>query len=616
VQSYLLSFGIGFAASVVLTFLVREAARRRGLVAKPRADRWHTKPTALLGGIGIYLAFVVTFLIQRPSAALSGETILLVCATGMFVLGLVDDVVHLKPYAKLVGQIVCAAALSRYGLRLHWVASPVLDQAITIFWLVGLTNAVNLLDNLDGAAAGIAAIASAFLIYFCDQSGNTHLAGMVAGFSGAVTGFLVFNFNPASIFMGDCGSLFIGFFLAGVTMVNNETGPDAPIGRNVLAVLFVPVLLLLIPILDTTLVTISRKLHGRPVSQGGRDHTTHRLVALGLSDRAAALTLWFLAAASGGVAMMVQSISWFVSIFLVVTFGFALLFFLIFLGRVKVYEPVEDESAVKGKPLLPTFAAFAHKRRLFEVVNDLVLIVLCYYGGFLVRFDGKLPDPFFGRFLLALPVVIAVQLGAFLIFGLYRGMWRYTSLSDLPRLVRSIGGGWIASMVVIVLMFGLDGFSRAALIADGVFLFFAVATSRIAIRLVHMWFVRLQPRPDARKVLIYGAGDGGELLVRELQNNRELGLRPVGFLDDDPQKHGRVIHGVPVLGPVTSLRDLAEDREVEEILLSTGKLTPEARKTFESSCKATGLKTRRMKITLEPALDSSNTALERTNPGV
>jgi UDP-GlcNAc:undecaprenyl-phosphate/decaprenyl-phosphate GlcNAc-1-phosphate transferase len=613
VHSYLFSFASAFVVSVILTVVVRAAVRRRGLVARPRADRWHTRPTALLGGIAIYGAFLIAFLIQQPTS-LSGEVLLLLCATGMFVLGLVDDLVHLKPYAKLVGQIICAAALSRFGLRLHWVSSPVIDQAITIFWLVGVTNALNLLDNLDGAAAGVAAIASAFLIYFCDAAGNPHLAALVAGFCGAVTGFLVFNVNPASIFMGDCGSLFIGFFLAGVAMINSEVGPDTPIGRNVVAVLFVPVLLLLIPILDTTLVTISRKLHGRPVSQGGRDHTSHRLVALGMSDRGAALTLWILAAASGLVAVMVQSISWFVAIFLIVLFGFALLFFAIFLGRVKVYELVEDEAEVKGKPLLPTIAAFAYKRRAFEVMNDLVLIVICYYGGFLLRFDGKLPEPFFHRFVQAMPVVIAVQIGCLLFFGLYRGLWRYTSMHDLPRLFRSVGGAWLASMAILALMFGLEGFSRAALIADGVFLFFAVVTSRIAVRLVHIWLVRLLPRPDARRVLIYGAGDGGELLVRELQNNVGLGLVPIGFLDDDPQKHGRVIHGVPVLGTMSSLGDLVAARGVEEVLVSTSKLTVEARRAFETSCRSVGLRTRRMKITLEPDLESSSTALESSNP--
>src|SRR4029450_13517923 len=153
-------------------------------------------------------------------------------------------------------------------------------QALTIFWLVGITNAINLLDNLDGLAGGAAARAPLSLVSFCHAANAPALASTTAAFAGAVVGFLVFNFNPASIFMGDCGSLFLGFFLGGVALVNQQPG----IRRNVITILTIPVLLLLIPIIDTSLVTLSRKLAGRPVSQGGRDHTSHRLAAALAAD--------------------------------------------------------------------------------------------------------------------------------------------------------------------------------------------------------------------------------------------------------------------------------------------------------------------------------------------
>ncbi len=152
----------------------------------------------------------------------------MLCSAGMFVLGLVDDMFGLKPYSKLVGQIVFSTAFTLFGVRLQWLESPVLDQALTIFWLVGITNAVNLLDNLDGLAGGVAAIASAYLVYFCHASGQHEAAALSAIFCGAVVGFLFFNFNPASIFMGDCGSLFLGFFLGGLTLVSNQV--EAPRG--------------------------------------------------------------------------------------------------------------------------------------------------------------------------------------------------------------------------------------------------------------------------------------------------------------------------------------------------------------------------------------------------
>ncbi len=240
--------------------------------------------------------------------------------------------------------------------------------------------------------------------------------------------------------------------------------------------LAIPVLLLLIPIVDTTLVTISRKFHGRPVSQGGRDHTSHRLVALGLSERTAALVLWVLSAASGGVAVLVSQLEWPVAVLLVPVFGIVLLFFLVFLGRVKVYErvvtPVEGSApeGIANRAFLPTLTDFAYKRRVFEVLHDLLLIVLAYYAAFLLRFDGELVEPFYSRVLASLPVVILVQVSAFLALGLYRGLWRYTSMSDLTTLLRAVGGGWLATVVALYLVFRLDGFSRGVLVMDGILL--------------------------------------------------------------------------------------------------------------------------------------------------
>jgi UDP-GlcNAc:undecaprenyl-phosphate GlcNAc-1-phosphate transferase len=594
VTRYGLSFGIALAASLVLTLIVRTLARRFGMVARPRADRWHKKPTALLGGIGIYGGFITAYLIRRP-AEVHGNVLLLACASAIFGLGIVDDLVQLKPYTKLVGQIVAATVLTMFGLRLNWLPWPIADYALTIFWLVGITNALNLLDNIDGLAGGVAAIAAAYLVYFCHVEGQTGAALLAASFCGATIGFLVFNVNPASIFMGDCGSLFLGFTLGGVALVNNQSG----LRRNVLAVLTVPVLLLLIPIIDTTLVTFLRKFHGRSVSQGGRDHTSHRLVALGLSERGAAFTLWALAAVSGGLAVVVRNFTWPVVALLVPVFGMMMLFFFVFVGRVKVYAPVENAAEVRGRALLPTLADFSYKRRVFEVLNDLVLVVLAYYAAYLLRFDGEIVRPFYLHFTSSLPIVIVCQLAAFLALGLYRGLWRYTSMSDLPTLMKAVGGAWIASTLAVVFIFRFDGWSRGVLVMDGVLLFLGVAGSRIVFRLLRTWMLRFHQTPDAKRVLIYGAGDGGELLLRELLNNRDLGLLPVGFVDDDPQKQGRMIHGVKVLGPLDKLEELAGREKVEQLVVSTSKLDAERSAQVDQLCAIAGVQCRRMRIALE-----------------
>ncbi|HXU81705.1 MAG TPA: hypothetical protein VN914_09930 [Polyangia bacterium] len=593
-RDYVISLALGFGLSLPLTWVVRALARKLGLVARPRADRWHRQPTALFGGVGIAIAFLITYVVTRAPGE-TGDLLLVLCAAGMFVVGLVDDRITLKPYAKLVAQIVLSTILTMSGRRLHWLVSPVLDQALTIFWLVGITNAINLLDNLDGLAAGVAAIAAAFLVYFCHASGQHAEAMLAAAFCGAVLGFLVFNFNPASIFMGDCGSLFLGFFLGGLASVTPAVGSR----QNVLVVLWMPVLLLLIPILDTTLVTISRKVHGRPVSQGGRDHTSHRLVALGLSDRAAALVLWSLSAAAGGLAVLLRQLALPVVVLVVPAFGMALLLFLVFIGRVKVYEPVGAESESRGRALLPTLADFAYKRRIFEVLNDLAIIVLAYYAAFLLRFDGALPREEYSQFLSSLPLLISVQAVVLLALGLYRGLWRYTSMSDVATLIKAVGGAWVASVVTLALIYRLEGFSRGVLLMDAVLLLVGVTGSRVFFRLLRTYIERFREHPEARKALIYGAGDGGELLARELLNNRTLGLYPVGFLDDDPNKHGRVIHGLRVLGNLERLTEMTSSDGIEEVVVSTTKIDSERFAALGLISQKTGIRTRRMRIALE-----------------
>ncbi|MEO6951506.1 MAG: hypothetical protein ABI321_06825 [Polyangia bacterium] len=592
---YALSFALAFAISIAATFAVRSVARRLGLVAKPRADRWHKKPTSLFGGVAIFFAFVAAYALRR-TGDISGDLLLLGCSGGMFLVGFVDDFVQLKPYSKLVGQIVFATIFTMFGMRLHWLRAVPLDQALTIFWLVGITNAINLLDNLDGLAAGVSTIAALYLVYFCHAAGAPTVAVMAAAFAGALVGFLVFNFNPASIFMGDCGSLFIGFFLGGVSLIDNQVA----MRRNIISILTLPVLLLLIPIIDTTLVTVSRKLAGRSVSQGGRDHTSHRLVALGLSERAAALTLWLFAAVSGGVAVMVRSYPWQVGALIVPAFGLVLGFFAVYLGRVRVYEPVDDESESKGRALIPTLADFSYKRRVFEVLHDVLIICLSYYAAFLLRFDGQLHEPYYARFVQSLPVVLVVQLSALLGLGMYRGLWRYTSLHDLPILIRSTVGASIATLLTIGLVWRFDGFSRGALIMDGIILGVALTATRISFRLIRVWLLRFSPASlDGRRVLIYGAGDGGELLLRELQNNRGLNMLAVGFVDDDLSKRGRVIHGVKVLGPADELKKMAGSQQIDELVISMGKLAEEKVSHITQLCGDAGIQVRRLRIAFD-----------------
>src|SRR5437867_10728515 len=336
-------FLVALALSLVLVPICRLAALRFGHVARPREDRWNRRPVAMFGGVGIAL---VCFSCAWLFGVARESPVLVTTCAAIFFTGLVDDVLSLKPSTKLIAQIALASVLVFFGYRLNWLQSMTLDSLLTLFWIVGLTNAFNLLDNMDGLCAGIALIVgSALLIDLLPGATGTHAfaaAGYLAILLGATGGFLVYNLHPASIFMGDSGSLLLGFSFAAVTL---SSGRAAPGRSDVLSIVAAPVLVLLIPILDTTLVTLSRWVSGRRASQGGRDHSSHRLVAIGLSERRAVAFLWLLAAVGGGLGVALdhyrQSLS---TLAIAFTFVLGMVLLAAYLAGIRVYEHEEVQQ--------------------------------------------------------------------------------------------------------------------------------------------------------------------------------------------------------------------------------------------------------------------------------
>lgn len=600
----LLPVALAFALALVLTPLVRIFARRTGMVAKPKIDRWHKKPTAMLGGVVIWLAVVVSYALfmrhptligfARNDEMVSYGWVIISASTFLFLVGLTDDLLHAKPYQKLIGQIMGSAFVVYYGLSLPWTSSHPVNIGLTIFWLIGITNAVNLLDNMDGLAAGIAVIGSAFLAVSFLATGQTNEAVMLLTFAGALLGFLIYNSNPASIFMGDCGSLFVGFFLASSALVNVQGGRS----RSFLPVLAVPILVLFIPIFDTTFVTILRKFSGRAASQGGRDHTSHRLVALGMSERHAVWMLYGFAALSGVLALVVQRVKIDVSLAAIAGFTILLTLIGVYLGGVKVYDETEEAQALRDNSVYAFLIDVSYKRRIFEVLLDVVLVMLAYWSAYAIKFGAFSGSPAWQLFLRTLPILVFMKMAAFLGMGVYRGLWRYTSLDDLVVFAKAVVLSSVASVLAVLFVFRFEGFSRTAFVLDGMLMFMFLAGSRLAFRL----FRRMMPvskNLDGRRVFIYGAGDGGELLLRELQNNRDLCYSPIGFLDDDPGKKGKVIHGLKVFGGNGDLTTVCKEYQVSELLISSSKMPEERVKEILRRCKEAEITVKQMRITIE-----------------
>ena len=596
----LLPVVLSFAGTLVLTPVVRALARRRGVVARPKSDRWHKKPTALLGGGAI---FIVVAAVNLALVPLTPQARVVLCAGAfLFLVGLIDDFFNLKPYQKLSGQIMGAAAVVWCGLTLPWTGSPPVNMAITLFWLIGITNAVNLLDNMDGLAAGIAAIASTFLALNFLGNAQAAEALMLAVFGAGLLGFLVYNSNPASIFMGDCGSMFIGFFLAGSALLNPTGGRS----RSLLPVLAVPVLILFIPIFDTLLVTILRKLAGRSVARGGRDHTSHRLVALGLSERRAVWMLYALAAVSGFLGLLVRDLALDYSLAAVLGYVLLLTFVGVHLGSVKVYDEAEVRTA-RAKPLVAFLVDLSYKRRVFEVLLDVVLIALSYYLAYAAVFGHLTGDEPLRRFLLAVPVLVSVKLLTFLGMGVYRGLWRYVSIDDVIVFAKAVVAASVVSALALLFAFHFEGFSRVVFILDGLILLVLLTGSRLTFRL----FRELLPAPgtsSGHRVLIYGAGDVGELLARELLNNASLQCTPVGFADDDPLKKGKIIHGLRVFGGNGSFLTICGQHAIDEVLISSMKFTPERLEEIARECTTLSLPLRRMRFQIEALDDGTGSA--------
>ena len=589
------AFLIALIASLVLVPVCRLVALRLGFVAAPRADRWHRRPIALLGGVAIGVSLFLQAIVVGDVTQLG---VLLSSAAVIFAMGLADDIWSLKPATKLVIEIGVASMFLFFGYHLNWVHSVTIDWMLTLVWIVGVTNAFNLLDNMDGLCAGVAVIAGfAFLVAalpVTPGSPEFFQVRYLAGLLGAVSGFLVYNVAPASIFMGDSGSLLIGVSLAGLTLTLGSTQTG---GRSVLSVVAVPVLVLLIPIFDTTFVTISRMLSNRPTSVGGRDHSSHRLVTIGLSERSAVMLIWTLAATGGtiGVALQHSETWWSIAAAL---FLVGMTIFAIYLGGIRVYE-TSDRAALERGGLTPIVVDFVYKRRVAEVLLDFVLVTVSFYSAYRLKFDFIEFAGMFVSFQTMLPIVVAVQLLAFFAFGVYRGVWRHFSSADALAIAKGAIAGAVISGLVGTFVFNSG--SRTVFVIYAIVVVLMVIGSRASFGLMSDSLQRR--RQTGRRVVIYGAGDGGVMAVRELMNDAGHNVRIVGFIDDDPRKRRNRVRGYPVLGTFERLSDLVASGAVDGVVVSIRHLHEERLRTLEALCMRHGIPLSRLTVGLRPLVE-------------
>jgi UDP-GlcNAc:undecaprenyl-phosphate GlcNAc-1-phosphate transferase len=298
--SLLLIAASALLLAISVTPLMRRLALQTGTVDKPAARKIHANPVPLLGGAAIYVAFILVLVFFGDRDYVNQVVGIFVGATLMSFMGVADDRWGLGSYVKLAGQLLAAGILVYTGVQIR-IFGGWLDVTLTMLWVVAITNAFNLLDNMDGLSGGVAMIASTYFLLLAAMSDQYLVGALAAALAGACAGFLFYNWNPAHIFMGDAGSLFLGFMLAAVSIKLRFPA------NSYVVTWMIPILVLALPIFDTTLVFISRLRRGKnPLTTPGKDHLSHRLAYLLGSRREAVLVCYLISGAVGLAAVYVS----------------------------------------------------------------------------------------------------------------------------------------------------------------------------------------------------------------------------------------------------------------------------------------------------------------------
>lgn len=340
---YVWAFVIAFVITFAITPLIKRLAIQIGAVDKPDARKVHHGMMPRLGGLAIFIGYMasVLYTVQDVKSILG----LILGSIVLVGVGIWDDVKQIGPKTKLTGQIIAAVIIVLFGNQVEFITNPwghvwylgYLGIPLTVFWIVGFTNIVNLIDGLDGLAAGISLISCLAIFTLLWQMGQVDLACIALALAGGAGGFLKYNFNPAKIFMGDTGSMLLGYTMATISIMGAVKTAAA-------ISLVVPIVVLGLPILDTTFAIIRRKINGRPVFKPDKGHVHHRLLALGLSQKQAVLLMYAVTAALGYVAILLAKVNWLVGVALVAAILCVCVFIATKLGMIAKDEVINKEQ--------------------------------------------------------------------------------------------------------------------------------------------------------------------------------------------------------------------------------------------------------------------------------
>lgn len=618
----LFALACSYGLTAGLCWLIPRLHRAQGTEAPVRSGS--TIPR--FGGIAVAMAVVIAGVtasavlrVVDPGLTIDSNRWLPVL-NGFFIIflgAILDDARCLPPWAKFIFQAAGATVAIWLGIRIDEISLfggssyhlGVLALPLTYLWIVGLTNAYNLVDGLDGLAAGLGAIAAGTSVVLFLMRGNYEDAALLGIMFGALVGFLPHNFNPARIYLGDAGSQLIGFMMAVTAIQGTQKQQMA------LAVV-IPLLVFGLPILDTMIQMIRRfsgglEKHGamnlvaryrmaaRLMFVSDKEHIHHRLLALGLPHRHTVLALYAVGLLLSALAMISVMAQYRNAGLILATVGFATAIGISKLGY-------SDVGVVRIGWAMRWFDQMKIDRTFFFGFLDLFLIGSAYWASYALIYGLGYSFAVHQWHLEMFPVVMIVQFAVFYAVGLYRGVWRAIGARDLLRVGVAVCMGGVLSYSLVVISDPPAG-TGAVFMLDVLGLGWLMGGVRSAYRVVGIY----RPRPrNAQAALIYGAGFGGELVLREVQQNTARGLNPVGFIDDDIDYRDRVINGVPVLGSSQDLPAILDRQLIEVVIISSGKIGGSALRRVVHACRKKGVIVLRSEFQFRPVTLEQMTGAE------
>lgn len=620
---YVLLLCVSCAFSLALTPLVRWIAVRIGAVDVPDERKTHERPIPRLGGVAIFAAFNLTMLlfispfgiVNDPFMHLANHwwTGFLVASVVVIGVGMVDDMRSLSVRVKFLIQLVAALVAVCHGYKIEQIGLPggvllnlgLWSIPVTIFWIVGITNAFNLIDGLDGLASGVALISTLTLAGVALLNQHIELALISSALAGSVLGFMRYNFRPASIFLGDSGSLFLGFTLAVMSITSAYKA-------SATASILIPLLAFGLPIMDTALAMMRRflrvahvvdtskqgklrffYLRGRSVFEADRDHVHHRLVQLGINHRNAVLILYGVSAAAGCAALMVSAMHD-VNTALVLLVGGGTAY--VAIQKLRYHEL----QLLRRGVFLPAMKQRVMGYESFQILVDMSIVSSAYYLAWLIHGEGAFEVSRKASFIRSFPLLLLSQLAVFYMTGLYRITWQHAGIPDLLRVVRSVVLGFMAGVTVIYYL--LPGsFNLSVLIIHFFVMSLFMMGARFSVRVLDYYAQR--DTTGAKRMLVYGTGHEGSMLLREIQSTKDHALIVVGFIDEDPHKRRKRFNGYPILGTSADAEEVIRKTKTQEVIIAAGNVSQDRLRQLGQYCAQNGIALRRFQVGFQDVCD-------------